>query len=72
MKSLSGNVNHSPIVVIKRSKINPSISFEQFKHGVRVAKGTTFQKKRKKKALQIEWGKKKITVTFKISLFIYA
>ena len=71
MKSLPGNVNHSQIVLIKRSKINPSISFEQFKHGFRVAKGTTFQKKKEKKALQIEWKKKK-DYSFKISLFIYA
>lgn len=55
MKSLVGTADHSQInVLIKRSKIYPLISFEQFEHGFRIAEGITFQKKNKN-ALQIEW-----------------
>lgn len=54
MRSLSGNVDHSQIVLNKRSKINPLISFEQFKHGLNMFNSLRKRKpfsKEKKKAL---------------------
>ena len=54
MRSLSGNVDHSQVVLKKRSKINPFISFEQFKYGLNLFNSLRKLHFKRKKALQLE------------------
>ena len=58
MSSLSGNVDHSQVVLNKRSKMNPLISFEQFKYVLNLFNSLgKLHFKRKKKSPSIRMKK---------------